>query len=519
MRKEIVLVLSPKAASSEESIKKEAARKLNIKESKITALKVLRKSIDARKREVKINLGALVVYSEPAPKFEKPEYHFQNVQNKEPVIIVGAGPAGLFAALRLTELGVRPIILERGKNVSERKKDIAILAREQIVNSESNYCFGEGGAGTFSDGKLYTRSKKRGENKRILELLQFHGAQEEILIDAHPHIGTNVLPRVISNIRETILQAGGEIHFNTRVDDLLIEDGKVLGIETASDQKIRGKAIILATGHSSRDIYEMLYYRVIQLEAKSFAMGVRIEHAQDLIDSIQYHCDIRNKYLPAAAYNMVTQVAGRGVYSFCMCPGGYIVPSATATEEIVVNGMSPSGRNSRFANSGMVVEVRPEDYAEFQEFGPLAGMKYQQHLEHLAYQNANCDLTAPGQRMVDFIENRFSKDLPESSYYCGTIPSPLHEWLPTAIRSRLQEAFQVFGKKTKGYLTNNAQILGVESRTSSPVRIPRDREILEHPQVKGLFPAGEGSGFAGGIVSSAIDGQRCAEKAVALYCS
>ena len=513
MRKEIVLVLNPKTAASEASIKKAAAQKLHIKESSITALRILRRSIDARKRDVKINLGALVVFSEPAPKFEKPEFHFQNVANKPPVVVVGAGPAGLFAAIRLIELGAKPIVLERGKNVSERKKDIATLAREQVVNPESNYCFGEGGAGTFSDGKLYTRSKKRGANKRILELLQFHGAQEEILIDAHPHIGTNVLPRVIANIRESILKAGGEIHYNTRVDDILIKEGEIVGVETADDDKIATRAVILATGHSARDMYQLLNDLEIQLEAKSFAMGVRIEHPQELIDSIQYHCATRSKYLPAAAYSMVSQINGRGVYSFCMCPGGYIVPSATAPEEVVVNGMSPSGRNSEFANSGMVVEIRPEDYTDFQSHGPLAGMKYQQHLEHLAYQNANCDQTAPAQRMVDFVENRFSKDLPKSSYYCGTIPSPLHEWLPKSIGARLQEAFIAFGKKSKGFLTNEAQILGVESRTSSPVRIPRDRETLEHPQVKGLFPAGEGSGFAGGIVSSAIDGQRCAEKA------
>lgn len=517
MKKEIVLVLSPKVAADDESIKREAARKLNIKASTITALRVLRRSIDARKKQVKINLGVLVVYSEPAPKFPRPEFYFQYVGNKPAVVIVGAGPAGLFAALRLIELGIKPIIVERGKNVSERKKDIATLAREHIVDPESNYCFGEGGAGTFSDGKLYTRSKKKGANQRILELLQFHGAQEEILIDAHPHIGTNVLPRVIVKIRESILQAGGEIHFNTRIDDLIIKDNQAIGVETASDDKIYGKAVILATGHSSRDIYEMLHYREIALEAKEFAMGVRIEHPQALIDSIQYHCDVRSKYLPAASYNMVTQVEGRGVYSFCMCPGGYIVPSATNSEEIVVNGMSPSGRNSAFANSGMVVEVRLEDLKEFEESGPLAGLKYQQHLEHLAYQNANCDQTAPAQRMVDFVENRFSRDIPDSSYYCGTIPSPLHEWLPDPISQRLQEAFKLFGKKYKGYFTNEAAILGVESRTSSPVRIPRNPETLEHPQIKGLFPAGEGSGYAGGIVSSAIDGQRCAEMAAKVY--
>ncbi len=513
MKKEIILILGPKKASSEKQIKFEVAKKLQIKPTSISAIKVLRRSIDARKSDVKINLKIFVVFSEPAPKFESPKFFYQDVRNAPPVIIVGAGPAGLFAALRLIELGRKPILLERGKEVSKRKIDIATLARDHIVNPESNYCFGEGGAGTFSDGKLYTRSKKRGENRHILEVLQFHGAQEEILTDAHPHIGTNVLPSVIVNIRNSILNAGGEIHFNTRVEDLIIKNNSIAGVETASDDKITAKAVILATGHSARDVYHLLHEHEILIEPKAFAMGVRIEHPQALIDSIQYHCDVRSKYLPAAAYNLATQIDGRGVYSFCMCPGGYIVPSATGTKEIVVNGMSPSKRNSPFANSGMVVEITQNDLKEFSNYGALAGLHFQQHIEQLAYENASCDQTAPAQRMVDFVEKRFSRTIPETSYYCGTVSSPLHDWLPESIAHRLQKAFVQFGKKSKGFFTNEAAILGVESRTSSPVRIPRNPDTLEHPQIKGIYPAGEGSGYAGGIVSSAIDGQRCAEKA------
>ncbi len=513
MKKEIVLILSPKGSSSNAIIKTEAARKLQIKESKISALKILRRSIDARKAEVKINLGISVVYNEPAPEIEKPEFKSQNVADKPSVLIVGAGPAGLFAALRLIELGKKPIIIERGKQVSERKIDIANLAKKHIVNTESNYCFGEGGAGTFSDGKLYTRSKKKGKNKRVLELLQLHGAQSEILTDAHPHIGTNVLPTVIINIRKRILEAGGEIHFNTSVTDFIIENNKMKGVSTANGNDFFANSLILATGHSAHDMYELLDKKNILLEAKAFAMGVRIEHPQALIDSIQYHCETRSKYLPAASYNMATQVDGRGVYSFCMCPGGYIVPSATNANELVVNGMSPSARNSEFANAGMVVEIRLEDLKDYEKYGVLAGLKYQQELEQLAFKHANNSQAAPAQRMVDFVENRLSTDIPKTSYYCGTTNSPIHEWLPPAISERLQKGFVEFGNKTKGFLTNEAVIHGVESRTSSPIRIPRNPETLQHLQISGLFPAGEGSGYAGGIVSSAIDGQRCAEMA------
>ncbi len=513
MQKEIELVLSPKEASQDSSIKKKSAQKLHIKEQDITAIKIIRRSIDARRSKVKINLRILVITGNDYYSHEKPEFNIQNVSNKPEIIIVGAGPAGLFAALKLIEIGVKPVIIERGRIVSQRKADIASLAREHIVNPDSNYCFGEGGAGTFSDGKLYTRSKKKGNNKRVLELLLLHGAKEDILIDAHPHIGTNILPRIITSIRESIISAGGEIHFNKRVTDFIIKDNAVKGVITNKGDKYYSKAVILATGHSARDIYELLHKKGILLEAKSFAMGVRVEHPQALIDSIQYHCDIRSPYLPAASYNFVSQVNNRGVYSFCMCPGGYIVPAATSPGEVVVNGMSPSGRNSEFANSGIVVEINNDDLVNYKQYGVLAGLKFQQNFEHLAFENANRDQTAPAQRMIDFIENKFSNNLPKSSYYCGTVSSPMHEWMPKDIKQRLQQGFKDFGKKSKGYLSNEAVILGVESRTSSPLRIPRDNASLEHPQIKGLFPAGEGAGYAGGIVSSAIDGQRCAEMA------
>ena len=513
MQKEIELVLNPKDASNDATIKHIVAQKLRISYSEISDIKITRRSIDARQKSIKVNLRVLVASGEALHLPEKPEFQFQNVNNKPEVIIVGAGPAGLFAALELIQLGIKPIILERGKKVSERKVDIAQLSRNHIVDSDSNYCFGEGGAGTFSDGKLYTRSRKKGNNKKVLQLLQLHGAKDNILIDAHPHIGTNILPRIITSIRETIISAGGEILFGQRVTDFIIDDNKIQGVITQKGEKLKSKAVILATGHSSRDIYELLHKKNILLEAKSFAMGVRVEHSQALIDSIQYHCEVRSEYLPAAAYNYVSRVNERGVYSFCMCPGGYIVPSATAQGEIVVNGMSPSGRNSVFANSGIVVEIRNDDLIDYQQFGVLAGLKFQQDLEKMAFENAKRDQTAPAQRMVDFIENRFSNTLPDSSYYCGTISSPLQEWMPTRIKNSLQQGFKDFGKKSDGYLTNDAIILGVESRTSSPVRIPREKDSLEHPQVKGLFPAGEGAGYAGGIVSSAIDGQRCAQMA------
>ncbi len=512
MQKEIILRLSPYEAHKEEIYAKLVSKELRIAQNDITKIEVLSKSIDARKRDVKIVLRIKVYINEEPAFKEAHNFIYKDVSNKTEIIITGAGPAGLFAALRLIELGLKPVIIERGKNVKERRKDIAAINREHIVNPDSNYCFGEGGAGTYSDGKLYTRSKKRGNVKRILALLEEHGADNDILIDAHPHIGTNKLPQIIVHIRETILNAGGEILFNSKLTDLEIKDNSIKGVSINNDQKITGKAVILATGHSASDIYYLLNDKKILLESKAFAIGVRIEHPQALIDSIQYHCEVRSKYLPAASYSLVEQIDGRGVYSFCMCPGGFIVPSATMPEEVVVNGMSPSGRNLKYANSGIVVEVRDEDLNEFKDFGPLAGLKFREKVENMAWLNGGGGQTAPAQRLVDFINGSISVDLPETSYQPGIISSPLHFWLPESIGTRLQKGFQRFGKKMHGYLTNEAVILGVESRTSSPVRIPRNKDTLEHVQIKGLYPAGEGAGYAGGIISSAIDGERCAEQ-------
>jgi uncharacterized protein len=511
MHKIINLSLAPKRASDEIYYKQDAAEFLHISKDDITSIEILRKSIDARKKFIKINLQLEVWWGEPAEK-EQFNLELQNVSEKPEVIIAGAGPAGLFAALKLIEKGLKPVIFERGKDVKERKKDIQAINTNKNLDPDSNYCFGEGGAGTFSDGKLYTRSKKRGDVNRILNILQMHGASKDILSDAHPHIGTNKLPGIIVKIRETVKNAGGEIHFNTRIDDFIIEKETIKGVVTQNGEKVFGKAVILATGHSARDIFELLHGKNILIEEKSFAMGVRVEHPQGLIDSIQYSCKIRSDYLPAAAYNMVTQVNDRGVYSFCMCPGGFIVPAATGPEEIVVNGMSPSYRNSKFANSGMVVEIRTEDFPEKEKYGTLAGLKFQQELEKLAFQNGGRGLVAPAQRLHDFVNGKISASLPETSYHPGIVSSPLHFWLPEHIGKRLQEGFKVFGNKMRGYLTNEAVILGVESRTSSPVRIPRDKETLQHPQIKNLYPCGEGAGYAGGIISAAVDGERCAEK-------
>jgi len=434
------------------------------------------------------------------------------VEEKTPVLIIGAGPAGLFGALKLIEAGLKPIILERGKNAHERKLDIAQLNRNKGIEVDSNYCFGEGGAGTFSDGKLYTRSKKKGNTDRIFEIFHYHGATEEILYDAHPHIGSDKLPVVIGNISKTITSCGGEIHFDQKLTEILIEDNHVVGCKTADGSVFQAKSLILATGHSAHDIYEMLYNQGVELESKGFAMGVRVEHPQALIDSIQYHCKERGPFLPAASYNLVDQVNERGVYSFCMCPGGHIVPAGSGSNEIVVNGMSASQRNSPYANSGIVVEIRPEDIpADFQEYGVLAGLKFQQYVEHLAYtNNGGLGQVAPAQRLGDFVKGKLSADLPECSYLPGLISSPLHFWLPDIISSRLREGFKKFDRKMRGYLTNDAVVVGVETRSSAAVRIPRNPETGQHPVVKGLFPAGEGSGYSGGITSSAIDGENAA---------
>ena len=517
MKKKIDLLIAPRLLYSEERLKTELARKLDIKAGRINSFRIIRKSIDARKKDVKYNLGVECFIDEWPGEPEAIRFEIKNVKNQDEIYIIGSGPAGLFAALRFIELGYKPIILERGKEISERKKDIALLAREDLVNPESNYCFGEGGAGTFSDGKLYTRSKKKGSNRRVLELLKYHGAQDEILIDSHPHIGTNVLPGVIKNIRNTIIEAGGEIHFKHKLTDLFIESDRIIAFEINNNLRIPTKKLILATGHSAREIYELLHHKGVNIESKGFAMGVRIEHPQALIDSIQYHCDTRGPYLPAASYSFVQQVNKRGVYSFCMCPGGYIVPSATEPGQVVVNGMSPSGRNSEYANSGMVCEITPEDYQAFKKHGPLAGMYFQKELEEMAFRFGNESQNAPAQRMADFCRNTFSSTLPKSSYYCGTVSSALHNWLPQSIGSRLKEAFVEFGKRSKGYFTNEAVLLGVESRSSSPVRIPRKLNSNEHTEISGLYAAGEGSGYAGGIVSSAIDGIRCAEDIAGIH--
>jgi uncharacterized FAD-dependent dehydrogenase len=512
MRKELQLSLIPELAEKLELLTKQVADKLEISPARITYLRTTKKSIDARSFQPKVNLTVDVCWDEPAPVREKTVFEYPSVEGKTPVLIIGAGPAGLFAALKLIESGLRPIILERGKNARDRKVDIAQLNRNKGIAPDSNYCFGEGGAGTFSDGKLYTRSKKKGNTERILEIFHFHGAAEEILFDAHPHIGSDKLPLVIENISKTITNCGGEIHFEQKLTEILIEDNQVVGCKTSDGSVFEAKSLILATGHSAHDIYEMLHNQGIALEPKGFAMGVRVEHPQAMIDAIQYHSKDRDPYLPAASYNLVDQVNERGVYSFCMCPGGHIVPAGSGTNEIVVNGMSASQRNSPFANSGIVVEIRPEDIpAEFQEYGVLAGLKFQQYVENLAYKNnGGLGQVAPAQRLYDFVKGRLSADLPECSYLPGLISSPMHFWLPENISSRLREAFKKFDRKMRGYLTNDAVVVGVESRSSSAVRVPRDTETGQHPVVKGLFPAGEGSGYSGGITSSAVDGENAA---------
>lgn len=516
MKHEINISISPKQASSEDFYKSIIAEKLRVDEQRIVLINVKRKSIDARQRVIRINLSAEVFLDE-LPQEERLEFRYENVSQKPPVIIVGAGPAGLFAALRLIELGFRPLIFERGKNVSDRKRDIAKIHREHLVNPDSNYGFGEGGAGTFSDGKLYTRSKKRGNVRRILEILFDNGALPEILIDAHPHIGTNMLPGIITKIRNKIIEAGGEIHFNQRVADFVVKNDVCKGIVLSDGTTVEAHAVILATGHSAREIYELLYAKGISIEAKSFAVGVRAEHPQLLIDQIQYKQPVRGPFLPPASYSFVEQVDQRGVYSFCMCPGGVIVPAATAPGEMVVNGMSPTQRNTRFANSGMVVEIRPVDLNEFRNFGVFAGLEFQRKIERLCFAlNGNTQF-APAQRMADFVDNRFSQTLPESSYHPGLVSVPLHDKLPKRIRARLQEAFRLINTKANSYLTNEAVVVGVETRTSSPIRIPRNDETLEHVKIKGLYPCGEGAGYAGGIVSSAMDGERCAEAFAAQF--
>ena len=523
MIKELQLRISPKNAYNEQSIRRYVAREQGWDERTITCVRTLKRSIDARQREIFVNLTVRVYINEqPEEAFQPIEY--TDVSDRPEVVVVGAGPGGLFAALRLIELNLRPIVIERGKNVRDRKKDLARIRPEQRIEPESNYAFGEGGAGAYSDGKLYTRSKKRGNGEKILRVFCQHGASPGILSDAHPHIGTDKLPRVIENMRETILRCGGEVHFETRMTALLInEKQKVEGIVCHNGKTFRGP-VVLATGHSARDVYQWLHDNDIEIEAKGLAVGVRLEHPSQLIDQIQYHNRKgRGEYLPAAEYSLVQQVEGRGVYSFCMCPGGVVVPAASGPEQIVVNGMSPSNRGGRWSNSGMVVEVRPEDVStllspdggmtvEDQE-GALKMMHFQEQLERTCWQQGNMRQTAPAQRMADFVNGRLSYDLPASSYAPGLLSSPLHFWLPEPIRHRLQAAFRTWGQQKHGFLTNEATVIGVETRTSSPVRMLRDAERLQHVSLRGLFPCGEGAGYAGGIVSAAVDGERCAEAA------
>lgn len=551
MIEEYQLRILPEQAANEQSLKQYISREKGLDVRTIQGVRVLKRSIDARQRTIFMNVKVRAYINELPQDDAYQQTEYPHVEGKPKVIVVGAGPGGLFAALRLIELGMKPIVVERGKNVRDRKKDIALISREHKVNAESNYCFGEGGAGAYSDGKLYTRSKKRGNVEKILNVFCQHGASTAILADAHPHIGTDKLPQVIENMRNTILQCGGEVHFETRMDNLLIENGEIKGITTHTGETFLGP-VILATGHSARDVYRWLYNNKVGIEAKGLAIGVRLEHPSLLIDQIQYHNrNGRGNYLPAAEYSFVTQVEGRGVYSFCMCPGGFVVPAASGPHQIVVNGMSPSNRGSQWSNSGMVVELRPEDLAEaslneicqtsagltatsetdneslYQQVlrereedktHPLAMMQLQETLEAACWQQGNMRQTAPAQRMADFTRKKLSYDLPASSYSPGLVSSPLHFWIPSFISERLSKGFQQFGQTSNRFLTNEAVMIGVETRTSSPVRITRNPETLQHVTLRGLFPCGEGAGYAGGIVSAGIDGERCAE-AAATYIS
>ncbi len=513
MQKTVDIVLLPEEAANDEIIAAQACKALGISNDGHINIRVLKRSIDARsRRQVKVNLRVEVFVNEPVLPRRYTEPVYANVANARPVTIIGAGPAGLFAALRCLELGLKPIVIERGKNVKDRRRDLAAINRMQTVNPESNYCFGEGGAGTYSDGKLYTRSNKRGNIQKVLETFVHHGADENILVEAHPHIGTNKLPKIITAMRECIIAHGGEVHFNTKLIGLHTKSGKLQKITIQQGDgtpfTVDTEVMILATGHSARDVFELLHNAGILIEAKPFALGVRAEHPQTLIDSIQYHCDLRGDYLPPAAYSLVEQVNGRGVYSFCMCPGGIIAPCATNPGEVVTNGGSPSKRNNPFANSGIVGEIRLEDLKGFEKYGPLMAMKFQQSVEQLACKLGGSSQVVPAQRMVDFVNGKVSSSLPETSYQPGIVSTDLREVFPPFIYESLQGAFKAFGKKMQGYYTNDAVLHAPESRTSSPVRIPRDGEKLHHPQITNLYPCAEGAGYAGGIVSAAMDGIR-----------
>lgn len=539
MIEEYQIRILPEQAASEEGIKRYLSKEKGIDVRTLNQVRVLKRSIDARQRTIYVNLKVRAYINDFAQDDQYIHTEYPDVSSRPRVVVVGEGPGGLFASLRLIELGYRPVVLERGKDVRERKKDLSNITKTQKVDAESNYCFGEGGAGAYSDGKLYTRSKKRGSVDKILNVFCQHGANTNILADAHPHIGTDKLPRVIENMRNTILQCGGEVHFQTKMTSFIIDGDKVIGVEavnlqTGAEETYRGP-VILATGHSARDVYRYLTASRIEIEAKGIAVGVRLEHPAHLIDQIQYHNkNGRGKYLPAAEYSFVTQVDGRGVYSFCMCPGGFVIPAATGPQQLVVNGMSPSNRGTAWSNSGMVVETHPEDVASFvQEHqailqsdaslsssaeeevlspdSPLTMMHFQQIVEKQCWQQGNMKQTAPAQRMADFVNNRLSYDLPKSSYAPGLISSPLHFWMPSFVSKRLQEGFKTFGKNAHGFLTNEATLIAMETRTSSPVRILRDRDTLQHVRLQGLFPCGEGAGYAGGIVSAGVDGERCAE--------
>jgi uncharacterized FAD-dependent dehydrogenase len=502
----------PEVASTPDLLKTTIAKQLDIPNPEIKHIEILKRSIDARQKTTKINLKVAVYIKEEFVQRVEDFPEYQDVNGKDEVIIIGAGPAGLFAALKLIENGKKPIVIERGKDVRSRRRDLVNLTKKHIVNEDSNYCFGEGGAGTFSDGKLYTRSKKRGDVNKVLDVLVRHGATPEIRVNAHPHIGTNKLPKIIQAIRDTIIQYGGQVLFDSRVTDISIKNNAVKGVELQNGTKIEANKIILATGHSARDIFELLHQKGIAIEAKAFAFGIRVEHTQELIDQIQYKCKTRGAFLPPAPYSTVKQVGGRGVYSFCMCPGGIIAPCATSPGEVVTNGWSPSKRDYPTSNSGIVVELKVEDFAKYEKYGPLAGVQFQKEIEQSAWKLAGETQRVPAQRLIDYANNILSTDIPKTSYIPGTTSAMINTIFPEFISKNLKEGLRQIGKQMKGYFTNEAVVHAPESRTSSPVRIPRDSVTFEHPQIKGLYPCGEGAGYAGGIISAAIDGEKCAEK-------